>query len=141
MRALTLLTVASAGIAFGMGLLIGSAVSLRSRLTSSSIRIPVGAGPRIAPAAPIRARGRARPDRPDVRAHAFTEDGEPMRGYRAADLPDIPVGPYDPDEAAELLDEPSLYEDDDLGPHLIEPRIGEDEPETAGLPARPTRRP
>jgi hypothetical protein len=140
MRALTLLTVASAGIAFGMGLAIGSAVSFRSRFRASSIRIPVGVGPSIGATFPIPVRAGARPGRPGSRAHAFTGPVEPG-GFHAADLPDIPVGPYDPDEAVELLDEPTLYEDDDLGPHLIEPRIGEDEPETAGLPARPTTRP
>jgi len=73
--------------------------------------------------------------------HALAGSAEPIVRDRAADLPDIPVGPFDPDEAVELLEEPSLYEDDDPGPHLIEPRIGEDEPETAGLPRRPTTRP
>ena len=52
-----------------------------------------------------------------------------------------PEEPYDPDEAVALSDEPTLYEEDEPGPHFIEVRIGEDEPETEGLPARETTRP
>ncbi len=52
-----------------------------------------------------------------------------------------PDRPYDPDEAVALAEEPTLYEDDEPGPHFIEVRIGEDEPETEGLPARETTRP
>jgi hypothetical protein len=57
-----------------------------------------------------------------------------------ADLGDEPESPYDPDEAVALADEPTLYEEDEPGPHFIEVRIGEDEPETEGLPPRETTR-
>lgn len=53
---------------------------------------------------------------------------------------DEPAVPYDPDEAVELAAEPTLYEEDEPGPHFIEVRIGEDEPETEGLPPRETTR-
>jgi hypothetical protein len=61
-----------------------------------------------------------------------------------ADVPasELPPGvPYDPDETAALAEEPTLHEEDEPGPHYIEVRIGEDEPETEGLPARETTRP
>ncbi len=57
-------------------------------------------------------------------------------------IPEIATDlPYDPDEAIALAEEPTLYEEDDPGPHFVEVRIGEDEPETEGLPARETTRP
>jgi hypothetical protein len=78
----------------------------------------------------------ARRDRP-------TRAGAPPAEAQIADLDDLrepPEGPYDPNEAAALAEEPTLYEEDVPGPHFIEVRIGEDEPETEGLPARETTR-
>lgn len=141
MRALTLLTVFSAGLMIGSGLAIGFVMALRARLRRAPIGIPVYSGSTWRSAIPVRIGTDDRPDRPRRVPAAFTELTDPALAYRAAELPDIPVGPYDPDEAVELSEEPTLYEDDDVGPHLIEPRIGEDEPETAGLPRRPTTRP
>ena len=135
MRALTLLTVFSNGMVTGIGLLAGSAVYLRARARMTAIRLP--SAPAHAPRIGMPGRAARR-----ERLGAFAGLAGPPGGrHRVADLPDISIGPYDPDEAAELAEEPTLYEDDDLGPHLIEPRIGEEEPETAGLPERPKSRP
>ena len=135
MRALTLLTVFSSGMVAGIGLLAGSAVYLRARARMMAIRLP------SAPAHTLRIRVPAPAARHERSGTFAGLAGPPGGRHLVADLPDIPTGPYDPDEAAELAAEPTLYEDDDLGPHLIEPRIGEEEPETAGLPERPKSRP
>lgn len=134
MRALTLLTVFSSGIVMGIGLAIGSATYLRARTRLTAIRPP---------ATPARVtRVRVEPATQGARRDAFAGLAESPGDHRpVADLADIPIEPYDPDEAVELAEEPTLYEEDDLGPHLIEPRIGEEEPESAGLPRRPTSRP
>ncbi len=58
-----------------------------------------------------------------------------------ADAASPPGTPFDPEEAITLAEEPTLYEEDEPGPHFIEVRIGEDEPETEGLPAREITRP
>ncbi len=75
---------------------------------------------------------------------ADTHDPGTPLPQAVADLPEAappPDAPYDPDEAVTLAEEPTLYEEDEPGPHFIEVRIGEDEPETEGLPARETTRP
>ncbi len=134
MQASTLLTVFSTGMVVGIGLTVGTAIYLRSRLHPAIVHRSANPAPSAPPP----------PDSgvPTHRASALAVPAERLAGrHPVADLAEIPVGPYDPDEATELAEEPTLYEDDDLGPHLIEPRIGEEEPEFAGLPRRPTSRP
>jgi len=141
MRALTLLTVFTSGLVVGIGLTIRSLTWLRTRMRPAilqpAIPRPLGAtsGPRPTPV-------HVRVTRPAEGRHAFSVPLEPTTPEeRAADLEDIPIGPFDPDEALELAEEPTLYEEDDLGPHLIEPHLGEEEAELAGLPAPPKTRP
>lgn len=75
----------------------------------------------------------------DLRSAPPSTDRRAIADLTASEPP--PGLPYDPDEAVALADEPTLYEEDEPGPHFIEVRIGEDEPETEGLPARETTRP
>lgn len=90
-------------------------------------------------------RDEAMPGTHDSSGEDALRSAPPSLGRRAiADLPasEPPPGlPYDSDEAVALADEPTLYEEDEPGPHFIEVRIGEDEPETEGLPAREITRP
>ncbi len=141
MRALTLLTVFTSGLVVGIGLTIRSLAWLRARMRPAMLQ-PAVTRPRSDTSAPRPAPVHVRVTRPAGGRHAFSVPLEPtLPEQRMADLEDIPVGPFDPDEALELAEEPTLYEEDDLGPHLIEPHLGEEEAELAGLPQPPKTRP
>lgn len=141
MRALTLLTVFTSGLVVGIGLTIRSLTWLRARMRPALLQ-PAVARPLSAASGPRPAPVHIRVTRPAEGRHAFSVPLEPTPPERRmADLEDIPVGPFDPDEALELAEEPTLYEEDDLGPHLIEPHLGEEEAELAGLPRPPKTRP
>jgi len=141
MRALTLLTVFTSGLVVGIGLTIRSLAWLRARMRPALLQ-PAVTRPLSATSAPRPVPVHVRVTRPAEGRHAFSGPVEPIAAeQRMADLEDIPVGPFDPDEALELAEEPTLYEEDDLGPHLIEPHLGEEEAELAGLPAPPKARP
>lgn len=141
MRALTLLTVFTSGLVVGVGLTIRSLACLRARMRPAVMQPAVATSPAKAAVgrpAPIHVRATRSPER----RHAFAGPVEPPAiEHPIADLEDIPVGPFDPDEALELAEEPTLYEENDLGPHLIEPRFGEEEAALAGLPQPPKTRP